>query len=204
MNISIGEKKVFGGAAPRQVRLKEYCRPGGVTRGVPMSLAPCWGWRTPLDTCTMGEPPTEGAPATLVACPDERGDHVRTSQDAGRCATCGDGCNRRGVGADPWVRRCTRRDAAVRWNGACRGYVAGQPGMHVDGADPCYPRETRPLGERMRISKEDGVRRRDVELRLPHRRTSAKEGVGRKRKEEKDAGKRAAPAGGLQRAGRAW
>jgi hypothetical protein len=58
------------------------------------------------------------------------------------------------------------------------------------------------LGERMRISKEDGVRRRDIELRLPHRRTSVKEGVGRKRKEEKDAGKRAAPAGGLQRAGR--
>ena len=102
------------------------------------------------------------------------------------------------------MRRCTRRDAAVRWNGVCRGYVAGQPGMHVDGADPCYPREARPLGERMRISKEDGVRRRDIELRLPHRRTSVKEGVGRKRKEEKDAGKRAAPAGGLQRAGRAW
>ena len=115
-----------------------------------------------------------------------------------------DGCNRRGVGADAWVRRCTRRDAAVRWNGACRGYVAGQPGMHVDGADPCYPRETRPLGERMRVSKDDGVRRRDIELRLPHRRTSAKEGVGRKRKEENDAGKRAAPTGGLQRAGRAW
>ena len=40
MNISIGEKKVFGGAAPRQVRLRDYRRPGGVTGGVPMSLAP--------------------------------------------------------------------------------------------------------------------------------------------------------------------
>jgi len=35
--------------------------------------------------------------------------------------------------------------------------VVGQPGMHVDGADPSYPRETRPLGERMHISKYDGV-----------------------------------------------
>ena len=33
MNISIGEKKVFGGAAPRQERLKDYRRPGGVTMG---------------------------------------------------------------------------------------------------------------------------------------------------------------------------
>lgn len=82
--------------------------------------------------------------------------------------------------------------------------MEGQPGMHVDGADPCYPRERRPLGEGMRISKDDGVRRRDIELGLPRRRTSAKEGVGRKRKEENDAGKRAAPAGRLQRAGRAW
>ena len=40
MNISIGEKKVFGGAAPRRVRLRDYRRPGGVTGGVPMSLAP--------------------------------------------------------------------------------------------------------------------------------------------------------------------
>jgi len=67
--------------------------------------------------------------------------------------------------------------------------------MHVDGADPYYPRETRTLGKRMHVSKDDGVRRRDIELRLPHRRTSAKEGVGRKRKEENDAGKRAALAG---------
>ena len=34
MNISIGEKKVFSGAAPRQVRLKDYHRPGGVTGGI--------------------------------------------------------------------------------------------------------------------------------------------------------------------------
>jgi len=79
MNISIGEKKVFGGTAPHQVRLKDYCRPGGMTREVPMFLVPCWAWRMPLDTCTMGESPMEGARATLVACPDERGDHVRTS-----------------------------------------------------------------------------------------------------------------------------
>jgi hypothetical protein len=76
MNISIGEKKVFGGAAPRQVRLKEYCRSGGMTHGVAMLLAPCWAWRTPLDTCTMGESLMEGARVTLVGCPDERGDHV--------------------------------------------------------------------------------------------------------------------------------
>lgn len=80
MNISIGEKKVFGGAAPRQVRLKDYCRPRGVTRGVPMSRSRRVGHGArPLDTCTTGESPTEGARATLVACPDERGDHVRTS-----------------------------------------------------------------------------------------------------------------------------
>jgi len=79
MNISIGEKKVFSGAAPRQVRLKDYYRPRGVTHGVPMSVAPCWAWRTSLDTCTTGESLTEGARATLVACPDERGDHVWTS-----------------------------------------------------------------------------------------------------------------------------
>jgi len=79
MNISIGEKKVFGGTAPRQVRLKDFYRPGVVTRGVPMSLTPCWAWRTHLDTCTMGESPTEGTRVTLVACPDERGDHVRMS-----------------------------------------------------------------------------------------------------------------------------
>ena len=79
--------------------------------------------------------------------------------------------------------------------------MAGQPGMHVDGADPCYPRETWPLGERMRVSKDDGVRRRDIELRLPHRRTSEKEGVGQKRKEENDVGKRAASVGRLQRVG---
>ena len=78
MNISIGEKKVFGGAAPRQVRLKDHCRPGGMTGGVPMSLAPYWAWRMALDTCMMGESPTEGTRATRVACPDERGDHVRT------------------------------------------------------------------------------------------------------------------------------
>jgi len=30
MNISIGEKKVFGGAVPRQVRLEDYRKPGGV------------------------------------------------------------------------------------------------------------------------------------------------------------------------------
>ena len=76
MNISIGEKKVFGGTAPRQVWRKDYYRPGGVTRRVPMSLAPCWAWCTPLDTYTMGESLMEGARATLVACPDERGDHV--------------------------------------------------------------------------------------------------------------------------------
>jgi len=34
MNISIGERKVFGGAAPHQVRLKDYHRPGGVTSRV--------------------------------------------------------------------------------------------------------------------------------------------------------------------------
>ena len=44
MNISIGEKKVFGGAAPRRVRLRDYRRPGGVTGGVPMSLAPRLKW----------------------------------------------------------------------------------------------------------------------------------------------------------------
>jgi hypothetical protein len=47
--------------------------------GALIAGAPCWAWRTPLDTCTMGESPTEGAWATLVGCPDERGDHVRTS-----------------------------------------------------------------------------------------------------------------------------
>ena len=46
MNISIGEKKVFSGAAPHQVRLRDYRRLGGVTRGVPMSLAP-WLKRPP-------------------------------------------------------------------------------------------------------------------------------------------------------------
>jgi len=79
MNISIGEKKVFGGAAPHQVRLKDYCRPGGMTRGVPMSLTPCWAWCMPLDTCMMGESLIEGAQVTLVACLDERVDYVRTS-----------------------------------------------------------------------------------------------------------------------------
>ena len=73
-------------------------------------------------------------------------------------------CNWQGVGADPWVRRCTRRDAVVHWNGACRGYEAGQPGMHVDGVDPCYPREARPLGERIHRSKEDDVRWRTSNL----------------------------------------
>jgi len=87
MNISIGEKKVFGGVAPRQVWLKDYYRPGGMTHGVPMSLALCWAWRTPLDTCMMGESPTKGVQVTLVACPDERGDHVQMSYDVGRCAT---------------------------------------------------------------------------------------------------------------------
>jgi len=79
MNISIGEKKLFSGATPHQVRLKDYCRPRGVTRGVPMSLALCWAWCTPLGTCTMGESPREGARVTLVACLDERGDLVQMS-----------------------------------------------------------------------------------------------------------------------------
>ena len=56
----------------------------------------------------------------------------------------------------------------------------------------------------MRISKEDGIRPSDIELRLPHRRTSVKEGVGATQKEEKDAGKRVGPAGRLQWVGRTW
>jgi len=34
MNISIDEKKVFGGAAPRLVQLKDYCRLGAMTGGI--------------------------------------------------------------------------------------------------------------------------------------------------------------------------
>ena len=34
MNISIGEKKVFGGVAPRLARLEDYCRLGGVIVGI--------------------------------------------------------------------------------------------------------------------------------------------------------------------------
>jgi len=34
MNISIGEKKVFGGAAPRYKWLEDYCRCRGVTGGI--------------------------------------------------------------------------------------------------------------------------------------------------------------------------
>ena len=37
MNISIGEKKVFGGAAPRYKRLKDYRRCRGVTGGIKAS-----------------------------------------------------------------------------------------------------------------------------------------------------------------------
>lgn len=39
MNIRIGEKKVFGGDAPRQVRLKDYRRPGGMTGGVAITAS---------------------------------------------------------------------------------------------------------------------------------------------------------------------
>ena len=34
MNISIGEKKVFGGAAPRYKRLEDYHRCRGMTGGI--------------------------------------------------------------------------------------------------------------------------------------------------------------------------
>ena len=38
MNISISEKKVFGGATPRLERLKDYRRLGGMTVGIKASL----------------------------------------------------------------------------------------------------------------------------------------------------------------------
>ena len=38
MNISIGERKVFGGAAPRQEWLKDYSWPGGVTVDIRANL----------------------------------------------------------------------------------------------------------------------------------------------------------------------
>lgn len=34
MKISIGEKKVFGGAAPRHKWLKDYCKCGGMIGGI--------------------------------------------------------------------------------------------------------------------------------------------------------------------------
>lgn len=34
MNVSIGDKKVLGSAAPFQERLKDYHRPGSVTVGI--------------------------------------------------------------------------------------------------------------------------------------------------------------------------